>query len=119
MRRQPSRVEPFALSCASQTGAPCEAQLKPVRRIVLLRTEFPFIATLLSPIPGRRGRPMQLQGEMDKKLFDEQSLRLPRAFFSLQDTEVRAIIVNLVESTARGEGIPADGLREQLHGKSS
>jgi len=75
--------------------------------------------SLLSPIPGRRVRPMQLQGEMEKKLFDEQSLRLLRAFFSLQDTEVRAVIVNLVESTARGEAIPADGLREQLHEKSS
>ena len=61
---------------------------------------------------------MQLQGEMDKKLFDEQWLRLLRAFFSLQDPEVRAIIVKLVESTARGERISPEPLHEQLQAKS-
>jgi hypothetical protein len=44
---------------------------------------------------------------MDSKLFDEESLRLLKAFFSLRDPQVRAIIVKLVEDAAAGATITA------------
>lgn len=56
---------------------------------------------------------------MTEKMFDEQSLRLLRAYFTIEDGEARELIVALAEAAAKGAKIEAHPVGDIAEKKSS
>lgn len=54
---------------------------------------------------------------MDTDPVDAESLRLLKAFFSLRDPQVRAIILKLVEDAANGASMADHPVDHQSHAK--
>jgi len=50
---------------------------------------------------------LELETAMSDRFFDEQALRLLRAFFAIKDQSARELIIALAEAAARGRKISA------------